>query len=189
MRFIRFVLLAGAASGFASPVAAAETLKFGPAPTWVIPQAIPNTKPTDAPVALLLNDQQVAFESGKTIVFAETAMRIQNPQGLSAGSISFGWDPARDTVTVNKFQIRRGDKVIDVLGAGQTFTILRRESNLEAAMLDGTLTANIQPEGLQEGDIIDLATTVEHFDPVLKATGRQRSPPGTDCPSSQLERA
>ena len=35
-------------------------------------------------------------------------------------------------------------------------------------MLDGTLTANIQPEGLQEGDIVDLATTTERSDPVLK---------------------
>ena len=35
-------------------------------------------------------------------------------------------------------------------------------------MLDGTLTANIQPEGLVEGDTIVLATTTERSDPVLK---------------------
>ncbi len=35
-------------------------------------------------------------------------------------------------------------------------------------MLDGVLTANIQPEGLQEGDIVVLAYTDEHSDPVLK---------------------
>jgi tetratricopeptide (TPR) repeat protein len=35
-------------------------------------------------------------------------------------------------------------------------------------MLDGALTATIQPEGLQVGDIIDFATTEEHVDPVLR---------------------
>ena len=35
-------------------------------------------------------------------------------------------------------------------------------------MLDGVLTANIQPEGLREGDVVVLATTSEHVDPVLK---------------------
>src|SRR6185503_3422588 len=78
------------------------------------------------------------------------------------------WQPATDTVTINKLHNRRDGKVIDVLASGQTFTVLRRETNLDAAMLDGTLTGNIQPEGLQEGDIIDLATTTEHTDPVLK---------------------
>ncbi len=95
-------------------------------------------------------------------------MRIQNPQGLAAGNISISWNPATEAVTIHRLQIRRGDKIIDVLASGQTFQTLRRETNLEAAMLDGTLTANIQPEGLQEGDIVDLATTTEHSDPALK---------------------
>ncbi len=155
----------------AGPALAAETVKVGPAPAWVTLQAIPQTKPTDAPVAILLNDEQISFNSGTTTVFAETALRIQNPEGLAAGNISFSWNPATDAVTVNKLHILRDGKVIDVLGAGQTFTILRRESNLEAAMLDGTLTANIQPEGLVEGDVIDLAMTVETSDPVLKGHG------------------
>jgi hypothetical protein len=162
-------LFCGVAAVWATPASAADALKFGPAPSWVVPTPIPNASTkTDAPVTLLLSDQQLAFESGKSIAYAETAMRIQNAQGLEAGNISFNWNPATDIVTVNKLQIRRGTKVIDVLGSGQTFTVLRRESNLEAAMLDGSLTANIQPEGLQAGDIVDLATTVEHSDPVLK---------------------
>jgi tetratricopeptide (TPR) repeat protein len=117
---------------------------------------------------MLLSDQQISMEPGHIVTYSETVMRIQNPQGLAAGNISLAWDPATESVTVNKLQIRRGDKVIDVLASGQTFTTLRRETNLDAAMLDGTLTANIQPEGLQEGDIVDFATTTEHSDPVLK---------------------
>jgi tetratricopeptide (TPR) repeat protein len=161
------VLLAGAAL-WACPASAADALKFGPAPSWVHPQSIPPAKATEAPVALLLNDQQIALQRGKVTTYSEGAIKIENAQGLAAGNLALVWQPATDTVTVNKLQIIRGDKVIDVLASGQTFTVLRRETNLDAATLDGTLTATIQPEGLQEGDIIDLATTIERSDPVLK---------------------
>lgn len=168
MRLFYLALLAGAAAVPFSAASAADALKFGPAPSWVAPKAIPDSKPTDTPVALLLNDQQTHFEQGKVVTYSELALRVQNPEGLSAGNISLSWQPSTDTVTINKLHIRRGSQIIDVLASGQTFTVLRRETNLDAAMLDGTLTGNIQPEGLQEGDIIDLATTTESSDPVMK---------------------
>ncbi|HEX6740280.1 MAG TPA: DUF3857 domain-containing protein [Sphingomicrobium sp.] len=161
-------MVSGAWLAAASPALAADALKFGPPPAWVVPQPLPAAKPSDAPVKVLLSNAQIAMEPGKVVTYGEAALKIQNPQGLAAGNLSLSWQPATDTVTVNKLQIRRGDKIIDVLKSGQTFTVLRRETNLDAAMLDGTLTANIQPEGLQEGDIIEFASTTEHVDPVLK---------------------
>ncbi len=165
---LHILLFAGVAPLACSPALAADALDFGPAAAWVKPRAVPDTKQTAAPVALLLEDAQIFFEDGKTKTFSERAFRIQTAEGLAAGNISIQWQPATETVTVHKVHIRRGDKVIDVLANGQTFAVLRRETNLDAAMLDGTLTANIQPEGLQQGDIIDVATTIEHSDPVLK---------------------
>jgi tetratricopeptide (TPR) repeat protein len=167
VRYDRIVLLAGAALS-ANPAFAADALKFGPPPAWVHLQTVPAAKPSEAPVALLLNDRQISFERGKITVFAEAAVKIENSQGLAAGNVNLTWQPATDTLTVNKLQIRRGDKIIDVLASGQTFTTLRRETNLDAATLDGTLTATLQPEGLQVGDIIDIETTTERSDPVLK---------------------
>lgn len=167
MRHIRFLLLAGAALS-ARPALAADALKFGAPPSWVHQQPIPASKPTEAPVSLLLNDQQTEFEGGKVTTYSEAAIKIENAQGLAAGNVALVWQPSIDTLTVNKLQIRRGDKIIDVLASGQTFTTLRRETNLDAATLDGTLTATLQPEGLQAGDVIDLATTTERSDPVLK---------------------
>ncbi|GGE93927.1 DUF3857 domain-containing protein [Sphingomonas prati] len=70
-------------------------------------------------------------------------------------------------LTVHAVRIHRGATVIDVLGSGQTFTVVRREPNLESAMLDGVLTANIQPEGLQVGDRLEVATSRTTSDPVL----------------------
>jgi tetratricopeptide (TPR) repeat protein len=168
MRMVRVLLLAGTASVWSSAGLAADALKQGPAPAWVVHHDIPAIKATDAPVQLLLEDEQVAFERGKVTTYSEGALKIQNSQGLDAGNLALVWQPATDTVTVNKLQIVRGGKVIDVLAGGQTFTILRRETNLDAATLDGTLTATLQPEGLQEGDTVVLATTTEHSDPVLK---------------------
>jgi hypothetical protein len=167
VRHVGTFLLAGAAL-WAGPAFATDALKFGPPPPWVHLQTIPIAKPTEAPVALLLDDQQISFAPGKVTTYAEAAIKIENSQGLAAGNVSLTWQPATDAVTVNKLQIRRGDKVIDVLAGGQTFTVLRRETNLDAATLDGTLTATLQPEGLQVGDIINLATTTERSDPVLK---------------------
>jgi len=167
--FVR-VVVATQLLAASSMAIAADSLKFGPTPSWVIPTAVPvaPNAPADAPLALLLTDHQIVFEPGKTSIYSEVAMKVQTAQGLAAGNISIPWSPATDAVTVHKLHIRRDDKIIDVLASGQTFTTLRRESNLEAAMLDGRLTANIQPEGLQVGDTVILATTVEHSDPVLK---------------------
>jgi tetratricopeptide (TPR) repeat protein len=151
-----------------SPAYAADALKFGAAPSWVRPQSIPAAKASTAPIELLLADQQVEMQTGKTISYSDEAVKFVTAQGLAAGNLSIVWQPATDTVTVNKVHILRGGKVIDVLAAGQTFTVLRRETNLDAATLDGALTATLQPEGLQVGDIIELATTTERSDPVLK---------------------
>ena len=163
------VLLAGAALTGGTSAYAADALKFGAPPSWVVPQPVPtNVKATDAPIAVLLTDEQIALDPGKVTTYRDGVLKIQTPQGLAAGNISLEWDPATETLTVNKLNIIRDGKVIDVLASGQTFTTLRRETNLDAATLDGTLTATIQPEGLQQGDELEIATTREHSDPVLK---------------------
>jgi tetratricopeptide (TPR) repeat protein len=167
---ITHILVAGTALTASAAATAADQLSFGKAPAWVMPQTIPpvSAKSQDRPVALLLYDQQTLLEPGKISTYSELAFKIQKPEGLDAGNLSIAWNPAFDTMTVNRLEIHRGGHVIDVLKSGQTFTTMRRESNLELAMLDGMLTANIQPENLQEGDVVVLATTTEHADPVLK---------------------
>lgn len=154
--------------------ASAQTTQpaIGPAPSWVTPVGLPSA-PTasgdDAPVRFLLQDQQVMLEEGHQTTYSEVALRIQSPAGLAVGNISLPWRPETDVLTVHKMQILRGDQSIDILESGQTFIVLRREQNLESAMLDGVLTANIQPEGLQVGDVLVLATSTTTTDPVVGA--------------------
>lgn len=143
----------------------------GPAPAWVTRQRLPPddlTTHAEAPVRVLLQDQQISFEPGRRTIYSEIAVKIQNPAGLGAGNISVPWRPETDVLTVHTLQVLRGDEVIDVLASGQTFSVLRREQNLENAVLDGVLTANIQPEGLQVGDLLVFAASVTTSDPVFR---------------------
>ncbi len=168
-------LLALAVSSMLVGVAHAEDRPlFGPAPPWVKAVVAPNVRETnDSPVRVLLSDQQIMLDRSVQTVFSQLAFKIQTPQGLAIGNVSLPWRPETDRLTVHKLLIRRGEQVIDVLASGQTFTVVRREANLEQAMLDGILTANIQPEGLQVGDILELTTSLTSSDPVLKGHAEQ----------------
>jgi tetratricopeptide (TPR) repeat protein len=169
MRSKRWLLLL---TGFISATALAGTDKpiMAPPADWVKPVAMPAKpdKAEEAPIRILLIDQQSRLEPGQVANYANVAIYIQTPQGLSAGNLSLPWNPQTDNLTVHKLIIHRDGKDIDVLAEGQTFTVVRREPNLESATLDGMLTANIQPEGLQVGDVLEYAVTVTRSDPVLK---------------------
>ena len=150
---------------------AAETLRIGPPGPWVKPATrpgLPKGADESAPVRRLLSDIQVRLGGAGEERYQENASRLQTPAGLEAGAIALNWRPDVETLTVHFVHIIRNDQVIDVLGNGQTFTVLRREANLERAALDGALTATLQPEGLQVGDILDVAFTYAHHDPVMQ---------------------
>ncbi|NBB15000.1 DUF3857 domain-containing protein [Caulobacter sp. SLTY] len=157
-------LWAGAALAAPEPVLA-------PAGAWVKPMGrlkIDSPK-TAAPYRLLRLDQQVHFGPEGDSVYVESVVRIQTAQGLSVmGTIALPWNPDSMTLTVHKLEIRRGAEVIDVL-ADQVFTVLRRENRLEYAHLDGVLTATMQPDGLEVGDIVTLSFTMTRKDAVVGA--------------------
>jgi tetratricopeptide (TPR) repeat protein len=158
-----------ATSAMSGVACAADQPVFGPVPSWVKPVVQPAVpaKTDEAPIRILLSDQQVALDPQQQTVYTDIALRFQTPQGLAAGNVSLSWRPETDVLTVHKLVIRRGDQTIDVLASGQTFTVLRREQNLESSTLDGILTANLQPEGLQVGDTLEFAMSVSRSDPTL----------------------
>jgi len=166
----------------ASSAWAQSTVAIAPPEAWVKPVPVPAVAPaTDAAaVKFLLQDMQTRFAPDGDETYTETAIRFQTPQGLQAGTVALPWNPETDVLTVHKVHIIRGDQVIDVLAAGQTFTVLRRETNLELATLDGVLTAALQPEGLQVGDILDIAFTLKRHDPAMQ--GRSQHVTGDIIP-------
>jgi tetratricopeptide (TPR) repeat protein len=142
---------------------------FAPPADWVKTADIPAAEPPGAgALQILLQDQQVRFGATEDDVYRELALKILDPVGLSkAGNLPFAWNPETQTLILHHARILRGDKVIDLLARPDAVTVIRRETNLELAMLDGALTAIIQPEGLQAGDILDIAVTLSDHDPVL----------------------
>lgn len=159
----------------ATSAKAADTPLYQPTPDWVLQTPLRTGKETvpaaqaNAPIAFLSNELQVRFSTDFDERYASTEIKILTPQGLAAvGTIALPWNPDSSVLTVHKLKIVRGATIIDVLGSGQKFTVLRRERNLEQQTLDGVLTATIQPEGLQVGDVLQLAYTVRMQDPVTK---------------------
>lgn len=163
--------LAAAGGAAASNGTAMETPLIGPPPAWV--QAAPPGHEAAAakflPAAVLLNDVQVAFDPGGWTEFHRTHFVVKAAEGLQAlGAIPFQWSPWSDTLTFHSAIIVRGAQRIDVLPKAGAFTVLRREAGLEQAMLTGELTAVLQPEGLQVGDVLAIEVSIRHADPVLK---------------------
>lgn len=159
----------------ASAAGAEDKPNTAPAPAWVaeFPKTAKRTAPVptiaDAPIEILSFDNQYRFGAQTDERYIESTVKLLNPQGLAAmGTIVLPWRPESGTLTVHKLNIVRGPERINVL-AKQNFTVLRREGKLEESVLDGLLTATLQPEGLQVGDIIELAFTITHRDPVLGA--------------------
>ena len=159
--------------GFCGPAFAADKIEFAPAPAWVKPVALPAPSPIIVPasgnlaVRGLIDDRQLHAEPGRLVLHSVAAVQFLTPEGLQAGNIAVEWRPDKDRIEVNKLVIIRAGKQIDLIAAGQKFTILQREQNLEVAMLDGRLTAALQPEGLQVGDTILFEMTMTSVDPVL----------------------
>ena len=159
---ISILVFVGLAS--AAPAFAAESPSIAPAGDWVEKLEIPapNAALKGKPLQALLLSSQTRYRKDRAHeYFFEYATLIQDPQGLAQlGNVVLAWQPDQAELVVHKVHILRDGKVIDVLGNGQQFTVLRRENNLESAMLDGVLTAALQPEGLAVGDIVNVAWTM-----------------------------
>ncbi len=167
MRTILAVLIALVT---ASAAWAADTVGRGPPPAWVrtapVAATATGTSAGDA-FRIELFDQQFRFDETGSQVFVHTRVVILAPQALSAfGSVALPWNPVTQDVTVHALEVIRGDQRIDGL-EGKTFSLLRREANLESAVVDGLLTATLQLDDLRVGDRVEFAYTVTTRIPVL----------------------
>jgi tetratricopeptide (TPR) repeat protein len=175
---------APAAAAQAPPAAAMERREpaIAPAPAWISPIPIAEADPArrDQPAQMLLLANQNLYGPEHHDHYFETAILIQNMQGLQGfGNITLPWRPEQTDLIVHKVEIIRNGTAIDLLGGGRRFTILRRESNLESAMLDGVLTAVLQAEGLAVGDILHLSFTLRRRPGTLPLRGEDFMIPPT----------
>lgn len=109
---------------------------------------------------ILVFDQQIRFEPGKTSTYSDIAYRIASPELLTAlGTLQAEWMPDKGDMKVHRVEIRRDGKIIDLIGEGARFEVLRREQRLEQRTLSGALTATMSLPGIRVGDVIRLSTT------------------------------
>lgn len=170
-------LLAGAL-GLAAAVTPQDRAGAAPAPliasppAWVIAAPAPSIEKPEIqklPIAVLLNDTQLNFDGDGWSEYHMLRAKVQAPAGLQGlSAIPFEWSPWSDTLTFHSARILRGDDTIDILPKNAAFTIIRRETGLEQGLLTGVLTAVIQPDSLQVGDVLEVSLSIRHSDPLLK---------------------
>lgn len=169
----RISLLRVASSTFALALAAAPAIasdvpRYEAAPAWVAPAPEPPKADASGPLIQTL-DQQIRLEGGVATIYREFASRALSAEALAQlGTVKIDWQPFHGDLIVHRMDILRDGKRIDLLKAGQKFTVIRREARLEQLELDGTLTATLQVEGLQVGDILDYAYSTTSKDAALK---------------------
>lgn len=168
-RFPSLVAAFAAAALFAVPALAAPKPVFAPPPAWVEVAPIPEPPPAEGAPAIqtLLDDNQSRLTPQGDAYYNRRVQRVLKPEGLAAFT-TFGvtWDPDDEVVTLHGLKIIRDGRTIDLLGKGRKMLVLRREQDLERAMLDGRMSASQQIEGLQVGDILDMSWTTAGRDPV-----------------------
>jgi len=146
MKHLR-VLLGSAVLLCGTPALAGEEVLYQPAPAWVVPAELPQAR--RGPPIVLYDDQR-RIEEGRVSNYIDRAIRIDNPQTLTAvGTLTASWLPDKGDLIVHRVSILRGSEVIDVLGQGTRLEVLRRERQLEQRMIDGSLTATLTVPGLR----------------------------------------
>lgn len=93
-------------------------------------------------------------------------IKILQSNALELGNISIAWNPAAGAPIIHAIKVYRDAQVIDVLQKN-SFQILQREDQLEAAKLDGVLTAVLHVPDLRVGDELEVELTTFGSDPVL----------------------
>ena len=147
---------------------AADEPDYDAPDAWVTPAAFaPIPQPDGATARLLLYDEQLRYTASGASLYTETRLLIERSEGVtSLGPVVMSWGPFDSKLVVHGIHLIRDGQSIDLL-ARQQMTVLRREAKLEAATLDGILTATLQPEGVRAGDVLDIAWTVTRRDPLL----------------------
>jgi transglutaminase-like putative cysteine protease len=159
-------LLAGNVSAKESPPSG---IKIGPVPAWVrLPEPLAVPEGVRGSVFARRNAFQIHLDRAGQWTFTSVYVRLLDSNALAMGNIAISWNPAAGTPIFHTINVHRAGVVRDALATAK-FEILRREDQLEAAMLDGVLTATLRIPDLRVGDDLEVAYTLPEQDPTLGA--------------------
>jgi hypothetical protein len=166
LRFLTSVLLASTLV-YGSALADDRQAKVGPVPSWVT-QSDLMPVPDNAGGSIFFRRQDVLIhlDAQGQEQYVGYRIKVLQPNALEVGNISISWNPAAGSPIIHSIKVYRTGQVIDVLKS-TSFEILRREDQLEAAKLDGMLTAVLRVPDLRVGDEMEVSYTLRVNDPTL----------------------
>lgn len=154
--------------------AQAENKQFdtGPAPAWVdllIPDDAAEA-PADqvaAGVHFLLLDQQVRVDGRERVLYQHVAAKALNERGVeSLANVDVRFDPSYQRLTLHAITVRRGGRTVARFNPAAV-KLLQRETDLEALIFDGSMTASVFLADVRVGDVIDYAYSLRGHNPVF----------------------
>ncbi|MGR6327444.1 DUF3857 domain-containing transglutaminase family protein [Sphingomonas sp. XXL09] len=165
---LRAGLLLAASMIAAGPVCAqTEQVRRGPAPIWAKPSTLlPLPATTTGPVFFRRQDVEVHLSDKGQAQYLGYRIKLLDSAALQFGNISIAWSPGAGAPIVHEIKVFRDGQVVDALKDAR-FDVLRREDQLEAAKLDGTLTAVLRIPDLRVGDELEVDMTIFSSDPGL----------------------
>jgi transglutaminase-like putative cysteine protease len=165
---LRVSLLASACLLAATPVfAQSQEVRRGPVPAWAMTSplmAVPES--VSGPVFIRRQDTSIHLDDQGQAQYLGYRMKILQSSALQLGNIAIVWNPAAGAPIVHGITLVRDGEATDVLKTA-SFEILRREDQLEAAKLDGRLTAVLRVPDLRVGDELEVELTTFGGDPTL----------------------
>lgn len=166
MRIFVSSLLTSAVLSFPA-FASGDQVVRGPLPTWAAQSEL-MAVPAEAGGMIFVRRQDIVVHLDQRGQQQHTSFRIKilHSNALQLGNISLSWNPAEGSPVVHAISVYRGAEVIDVLKT-TSFEVLRREDQLEAARIDGVLTAVLRVPDLRVGDELEVSYTSSVGDPTL----------------------
>ncbi len=121
-----------------------DKMRRGPVPDWVKPsKSLELPENATGLVFVRRHETLVHLDEQGQAQYQGYRIRLLHPNALQLGNIAIKWNPSAGAPVVHLVQVHREDETIDVLKQ-TSFEIMRREDQLEAASLDGLLTAALR---------------------------------------------
>ncbi len=145
-----------------------RTFSIAKPPAWVKEDAgafkETAAKNGESEICLLADYQENVAEEE---FYVRIASRLLTSEGVQDGStIMVNYDPSYQTLIFHYIRVVRGKQTSSRLSR-EAVNLLRRETDIEWSMIDGSVTASTVLKDVRPGDIVDYAYTVRGRNPVL----------------------
>jgi hypothetical protein len=147
--------------------------EVAPAPAWVETADIPPQWDSDAPGAAdarwrnWLLDKQTDRRAGARARYSDIAFEAVSPELVGdAGKYTISFNPEYQRLVIHAAQLRRDGAWTDRLNT-ERITLARRETDFEADMATGVVSALIVFDDVRAGDVVRLRYSIVGENPVL----------------------